>query len=131
MTNDKSLTNESFFSARPLTQSSSIHADICCLVVSMDMPVGSAATVWFPRSYTFHFRIHGHVCWFRSNELFYKGLQPPFLYPRERLFNIQRWFASQNRNSAQKCLPFSFLETAYMSQYVIGLCPFHLIVLAT
>jgi hypothetical protein len=37
--------------------------------VSMDTPVGCAATLWFPRVYTFQFRIHGYACLTPSDNL--------------------------------------------------------------
>jgi hypothetical protein len=48
-------------SERPLIERSGILGNVCCLLVSMDTPVHSTATSWFPRVYNFHFRILGNV----------------------------------------------------------------------
>jgi hypothetical protein len=102
------------------------------ILVYTDTPVGSTATSCFPRVYTFHSRIHGHSCWFHSNELLSKSLHLSFSYPWTPLlipqqqaafqessilvsmdtFNTQRWFVSKNRISAGTCLPTRFLETS-------------------
>jgi hypothetical protein len=79
-----------FFSGRPLTYGWGILGDVRCLLISMDTPVDSAATSWFPRFYNFHSRIHGHACWFRSNEPISKILQFPFPYPWTRLLIPQQ-----------------------------------------
>jgi hypothetical protein len=55
----------------------------------------------------------------RSNDLVSKSLQFPFAYPWRSLFNTQRWFVCKNRISAEKCLPIRFLETGYMSEYIV------------
>jgi hypothetical protein len=73
---------------------SRILGDVCCLIVSMDTPVGSAATIWFRRAYTFHSHILGNVCLTPSD-----GLFPKIASPRKRV-----------------CI--RFLTTAYMSQYI-------------
>jgi hypothetical protein len=57
-----------------------------------------------------------NVCCFRSKELVSKSLQHPFAYPWTRLFNTQSRFLPKNRISVETC----FLETAYMSQYEMG-----------
>jgi hypothetical protein len=43
----------------------------------------------------------------------------PFIFVSMDTFNTQRWFVSNNRISAETCLPSRFLETAYMSQYYV------------
>jgi hypothetical protein len=51
-----------FLSGRPLIQHCSILGDVCCLFVSMDMPVGFTAMISFLRVHNLRSCIHGHVC---------------------------------------------------------------------
>jgi hypothetical protein len=65
-----------------LQQRAGFQESTTSILVSMDTPVDSTATSWFPRVYNFHSRNHGQAYWFYSNELISKSLQLPFSYPR-------------------------------------------------
>jgi hypothetical protein len=119
-TNDDSRLNRCFLQDRLYSLTVSME-NVCCLFLSTESFVGCsftrkllywvslwestsmetrvtcAATLWFPKVYNFHFS-----------------------YPWTRLVNTQQWFVSENRISAETCLPIRFLGTAYMSQLCVG-----------
>jgi hypothetical protein len=95
-----------FLTKGPLIKRIGILGNICWLLVSMDTPIDSTATCWFPRIYIYHFRIPGNV--FR-NELVLHGNVFVNAFPRNGstshyILRLQIQFGRKKNFRLQNCL---------------------------
>jgi hypothetical protein len=84
------------------------------ICVPTDTFVAFATTIWFPRVYKFHLRIHGHGCCFCNNALVSYSLQVLSAYPRTRLLLLQQRSGFQESTSSICVSMDTFLDFATM-----------------